>query len=278
MEKNLNISIIAPRGTGKTTLIGALYNYAVQEIKDGDGYKFEVVKNSKSLFDTIKESLDKFMETLETSYGTNEVEKLSFRYDFGSFFCTKIVNINFVDVPGGFTENAEFGGYGDKQYESFEKHLQTSPILIIPIDTPCLMEGDKFQALASLDTHNIQKMIEQWAQFRDKADEHAILNFAMLKYEYYKYDDMEKDVFDKFCEYYQDIILSTWKTCPKNLEVNYLPIEIFGNIHLDKQRSEWQDNQYIEQFCNTGGASQSSGLNNIWIQIQRYVNSILDDD
>lgn len=272
MEHQLNISIIAPRGTGKTTLIGALYDYARSEIKNGDGFKFEVLKEYKSKLDAISKSLEDFRKNLEPKYGTSEIERFSFRYTIDD----DKIKVNFVDVPGGFTENAQFGS-SNPEYNAFYDHLKTSPVLIVPIDTPCLMEGNLTQQNVSLDLLNISELIIQWAQFRAKKKERAVLHFVMLKSEYYNYDGRQEDVFKAFSDLYKDLIFAVWCKCRQKLEINYTPVTIFDNIHLDKANSSWVDNQYTEKFKRYAETSKTKGLSDLWGTIEEFVEDILEE-
>ena len=266
MEHQLNISIIAPRGTGKTTLIGALYEYACSEIKYHDRCKFEVLKEYKSKLDKILRSLREFRETLKPTYGTNEIESFSFRYIIDGYK----INVNFVDVPGGFTENAQYGS-PNPEYCKFYEHLKYSPVLIIPIDTPCLMEGDEGQKTVALDTYNVGDLIKQWAQFRRKSGNRSVLHFVMLKSEYYNYNCEQKNVFEVFSRLYEDVIFKVWCNCCQKLEINYTPIEVFGNIHFDKANSVWENNQYCEKFRKVAPISKTKGLEDLWETIEDFV-------
>ena len=266
MEHQLNISIIAPRGTGKTTLIGALYEYACSEIKYHDRCKFEVLKEYKSKLDKILRSLREFRETLKPTYGTNEIERFSFRYIIDGYK----INVNFVDVPGGFTKNAQFGS-SNPEYCKFYEHLEYSPVLIIPIDTPCLMEGDEGQKTYALDTYNVSNLIKQWAQFRSKSGKRSVLHFVMLKSEYYNYNCEQKNVFEVFSRLYEDVIFKVWCNCCQKLEINYTPIEVFGNIHFDQANSVWENNQYCEKFRKVAPISKTKGLEDLWETIEDFV-------
>ncbi len=274
MELPLNISIIAPRGTGKTTLIGALYDYAISEIKNSKGFRFEVPKEYQDKLNMISQSLKKFRENLKPSYGTNEIQKFAFRYIIDG----NNINVHFMDVPGSFTKNAQFGGYGNQGYNAFERHLHTSPVLLIPIDTPCLMEGELKQQLASLDVRNIGTLIEEWAQFREKSKKRSVLHFVMLKSESYAYPNRMEEVFEAFTKLYKEWIFNIWSICRQRLEINYTPVEIYGNIHLDKANSAWNDdNQYCEQFKKVAPVSKTKGISDLWATIEEFVEETLEE-
>ncbi len=268
MDKNLNISIIAPRGTGKTTLIGALYHFATTEIQNGNGYRLEVPSQYKSQLKRIDQAREQFARTLCPIFGTNEVEKFSFRYVIDR----STYNITFMDIPGGFTDYFQFGSSND-DYKCFEEHLKTSPILFIPIDTPCLMEEKTFgQSASSLDIFNIGEAIKYWAQYRNKSNDKAVLHFVMSKFELYNHECSQKQCFERFKTLYKDLIFNVWSECPQRLEINYTPVEVFGNIHLDRVNSCWSnDGQYAERFVKIGNFPTTINIDTLWYTINDYI-------
>ena len=272
MEKALNISIIAPRGTGKTTLIGALYDYVSTEIQDGKGLKFEVPREYKGKLEEIRASVKNFSKTLIPTYGTNEVEKFGFRYIIDG----DKININFMDIPGGFVEKIQFGS-SNPDYIRFFEHFEQSPILVIPIDTPCLAEEEKpGQSAAALDIYNIYCAVRTWMQYRSKMGGRATLHFVMLKSEIYSFENKLKQCFEKFLETYKEVLSVAWSEQPNKLEIKCTPVEIFGNIVLDRNGSKWVNNNlYEEKFQAINRPLSGEGFSALWDTIEDFVEFLL---
>jgi GTPase SAR1 family protein len=128
----LNVTMLGPGGVGKTSLLAAIYDQFYNVSQD-----LELVPDEET-----KPFLNKRIEALKSLVGENiqargglqsTTEPRSFKFEFGQTGTNPSLKINFQDYPGEWLEQ---GG----KLEKVKEFIRDSAAVLIPIDTPALME------------------------------------------------------------------------------------------------------------------------------------------
>lgn len=268
----IKISIIAPTGFGKTTLISTLY----EEIKkqtpsymkvavNGDADDKRLRDFSKKLNDAIAaKSLTQSAADFSDIKGTADTHKFSFDIsiegEVGKNKKVKIIQpFSIMDIPGGWVnpDNRTSDDAKNKWTEFEQKHLPASFLLWIPIDATLIGEAitskDKSIASHYVDAKDIGDLAQKWAKNRKQGDG-SMAFYIPLKCEHYLSQDIVKDGERKVREghlrscfkyYYEEVIkkINEQKTGVKQY---YLPVETIGCIDL--LNSNFNDNKFSAEF------------------------------
>ena len=142
--QELQITVLGPSGTGKTTLLTAMYQQFERNVKDVDleltpDYETSAILQDR--LDELKSAFDSFESRGRgglsgTSADAGPSSLPTFRFDIGKKQKKPSLQLVFRDYPGKYhtttatKEEREFVG----------KALRDSAAVLIPIDTPALME------------------------------------------------------------------------------------------------------------------------------------------
>ena len=229
--KPVNISLVAPSGFGKTTLISTIMKEIDLTLQKTDKERtYELAARPKS------EEDDKRLE--ENNRMKNNKRELI------QPFCM-------MDIPGGWInpEN-RIGKDVQSQWENFEKHLHESRILWIPIDSVALMEArttkERDLQAKLMDVTDVANLVVEWAKYRTN-DEESCVCFIPLKCETYKILDEENSDFrKKFDDMFATVEHELGKAKgDANIKMFYTPVYTIGCIR--KVNSAWGENIWVNR-------------------------------
>ena len=265
----INISLIAPSRSGKTSLISTIYYTAEDCINKRSGVNI-ILKD-----DSDKKRLDQFREQIRNIFsdhrfpdlkvggalaGTSERKVFRFAITFQNKEISNLVlqqNYEIQDIPGGWVSEGKEGEFVD--------FLHDTRILVIPIDAPLLMEPftdeEKQKATSFLDDHRVHELVRRhWLQFFSEYGQTEIALFLVpVKCEAYmddpqKQDDLKKRVIQKYAK--EPIkFKNTHENL--NLKVYYVPVETIGGIRF--KYGMWGADSFEQHFSfrNNFGSADS---------------------
>lgn len=247
------ITLVAPRGAGKTSLLATVVTYIKNNINQAEGFKVnpctaeDGTRISKFNSDlSIKLQAGSFKFDSGFLSGDNEISKFEFELSFNVSGEKTTLKQRFVvmDIPGGWiSDNIPFTN-------EFTEHFHKSRILWIPVEAPALMEvnenaaSDKARAASVLCCYRVGEFLKEWAQIRSKIDEPCSANFVITKCEtYHTQDDTNAknrwaECRKRFSEKYDDIIHQIHQISG-NIKLAYVPVETIGCVKIYK--SSWEE-------------------------------------
>lgn len=291
----INISMVAPRAAGKTSLLATLFKYMKEHI---DPNHFEItidedsdirIKEYTKALQVIKDAdtnadITNKISSLQANQGINEFKfTIKFRHEIPSDNKVIIVNLPFcvMDVAGGIVS-----GEVKEKAEEFKAHLRKSSVLLIPFDSMLLMQkpiADDEDALDSyisehLSINSINEWSNEWAQFRQN-DKHAKVVFAAMKSETYHTNRVTEsktnDCFKRFTDKYKEAIHKLINISPSTLEITYTPLETIGCIQC--VNSKFEDNEMKHTFLKKDNIPDYLGTGVILDVIFKRAKNQIDD-
>lgn len=248
----INVSMIAPMGAGKTSILSTLMTY-FEDYFSNEAKGLSVTQNAQD-----KKRLNDFNDQINTyiNAGSFNIEtgillnpndaskKFEFILSLESKAETKVSQkVTIMDYPGGWISEP-------KPDAEFIEHLKNSKILWVPVDTPLMMQTDhndpqeKAWMEQKLSKTSVQKLVKQWAQYRkeeyDNNEALSCVNFIMTKCETYfshsPNNETPNKVKVRFDEQYKSIIQEIHSICPTT-EIFYYPVDTIGSVKIID--SEW---------------------------------------
>lgn len=295
----INISMVAPRAAGKTSLLATLFKYMKEHIdfkyfeitidEDSDTRIREYTKALQVIKDAdTNADITSKISNLQATNSINEFKfTIKFRHEIPSDNKVIIVNLPFcvMDVAGGIVS----GEVKDKT-EEFKEHLRKSSVLLIPFDSMLLMQKpitDDQDALDSyisehMSINSINEWSNEWAQFRQK-DKRAKVVFAAMKSETYHThrvtESKTDECFKRFSDKYKEAIQKLQKISPSTLEITYTPLETIGCIQC--VNSKFEDNEMKHTFLKKDNIPDYLGtgviLDVIFKRAQNQINDVYGD-
>jgi acyl carrier protein len=277
------VSVVAPSGAGKTSLIAALYKYIDENL--GRNNNFIVQPSSKKDEYRLKQINDKIDSEilsgkmmLDSGVGTTQINEFSFDivmpYSNTQFLAQSFV---IMDIPGKFM-NPDMRGSND--YKKFETFLQSSEIVWIPIEAPLLVEPENGQerGIASklCEREGIEECMKLWADFTEKSGTRGSVHFVMTKCETYHSQDTSEDnkkaeeCYNRFERYYRPIIDEMEKRT-QNFRAYYTPVENIGCLKLVYKDWDFDRKQFSGLFKFSGKQRNVNGVNDIALDLLGYV-------
>ena len=283
--KPIKISLVAPSGFGKTTLLSTIMeemNLNLKRTNKGKTYTLSVHPKDESDQQRLVDCQKKIHEAIIIGEAGNMIDKIIAgsgqidTYDYEIDLATpdnkkRIVQpFCMMDIPGGWINTKNRVNTDIKaQWENFLEHLHESRILWIPIDAVALMETQTAQERALqaelMDVIDIKNLAVEWAQYRTDADvQEACICFVPVKGESYKLvEEKNGDFREKFNKMFEIVIDSVAKVNP-SIKTSVVPVDTIGCIK--KVSAKW-----VKSFVDVekgieitnAAAVKSAGLHNM---------------
>lgn len=259
----IKISIVAPSGFGKTTLLSTLIheiekglpkNITVSPADEAD--KSRLLAFDKKINTIIQAKIaTNSIASFDPIEGTNDSHNFNFDIKLSDGINSIVQPFNIMDIPGGWInpDNRQSESTRAK-WQEFEKHLQESLILWIPIDSGVLCEPtlqeEKEISSQLLDTVDVEQLALLWAKNRNLNDG-ACVCYVPVKCEGYYSKDTSKNkegatklrnIFDTM---YSGVI-NTIKSVPKGIKQYFIPVETIGCIILAD--FNWENSQFNAEY------------------------------
>ncbi|MEA5500445.1 MAG: hypothetical protein WAN66_27005 [Limnoraphis robusta] len=222
----LNITMLGPSGVGKTSLLAAMYDQFENVSKD---LQLIPDQDSKSILDMRLNELKSFVgDSIKVRGGISQTgEPRSFQFEFGEIGTSPSLKLNFQDYPGEYIEQTD-------KIEEVKKFIRDSAAVLIPIDTPALMERDgkyhdKFNQPSEL--NNLFKDLYK------NLDSRRLVILAPVKCE--KYMQNTPELFRKVKAGYQPLLnkFASDKLLPK-VAVIITPVQTVGSVIFSRIEEE----------------------------------------
>lgn len=225
----LNVTMLGPSGVGKTSLLAAMYD------------QFENVSKDLQLLpdEETKLFLDQRLKQLQSLVGDNiqvrggvesTNEPRSFKFEFGQTGTNPSLEINFQDYPGEWLEQRS-------QLEEVKEFIRDSAAVLIPVDTPALMEREgKYHEEFNKPT----ELNDLFKKVYKNLDSPRLVILAPVKCE--KYMQNTPELSRKVREGYKKLLnqFASEKLLPK-IAVVITPVQTVGSVVFS--RIEIEDDQ-----------------------------------
>lgn len=231
----LNVTMLGPSGVGKTSLLAAMYDQFDNVSRD-----LQLLAEEESQSDLeirLKElkSLVNCSSIKLTDDVTQTFNPRSFKFEFGQTGTTPALEINFQDYPGEWLKK-------DEHKNQVKELIRESVAVLIPIDTPPLMErGGKYHE----EFNHPTQLNDLFKTIYKDLDSPRLVILAPVKCE--KYMNNPPELFRKVREGYQKMLnqFASEKLLPK-VAVVIAPVQTVGSVVFS--RVEELDNQPIFYF------------------------------
>lgn len=249
--KPVNISLVAPSGFGKTTLISTIMkemDLTLQRTDKDRSWELNVRPKNEEDEARLRDNNKKIVEAINS--GNGRIASVSIEgsgaiasYNYEIVLTAPgnrkelIQPFCMMDIPGGWINpDNRLASDVSKQWDDFEKHLHDSKILWIPIDAVALMEArttkERDMQSKLMDISDVSDLAVEWAKYRTD-DEQSCICFAPLKCETYKLFDDEENV--EFRKKFNDMIKQIVEDVSRakgtaNIKMYYTPVETIGCI------------------------------------------------
>jgi hypothetical protein len=231
----LNVTMLGPSGVGKTSLLAAMYDQFDNVSRD---LQLLAEEESQSDLETRLKEL-KSIVTCSSIKLTDDVTQTfnprSFKFEFGQTGTAPALEINFQDYPGEWLKQ-------DEQKNKVKDLIRESVAVLIPIDTPPLMErGGKYHE----DFNHPTQLNDLFKTLYKDLDSPRLVILAPVKCE--KYMKNPPELFRKVREGYQKMLnqFASENLLPK-VAVVITPVQTVGSVVFS--RVEEIDNQPIFYF------------------------------
>lgn len=155
-------------------------------------------------------------------------EPSKFRFSLNNGTDESLLNFTLLDFPGGWIDPSNRPEQRQNDWEECKKFIHGSSVLIIPVESPVLMEAiapnQKGAIEYNIHSEEIKEIVMDWAKFRNNehANEPSTIIFAPVKCESYLTDngftsnkDKSEDLKRLVEHYYSEVIQSA----EKNLDI-----------------------------------------------------------
>lgn len=244
--------MLGPTRVGKTSLVASILGSTKEEILVG------TTLNLKSLDLATEKKLSTHAKELKSSLnagsfnagavaGTQEPSK--FRFSLNNGTDESLLNFTLLDFPGGWIDPSNRPEQRQNDWEECKKFIHGSSVLIIPVESPVLMEAiapnQKGAIEYNIHSEEIKEIVMDWAKFRNNehANEPSTIIFAPVKCESYLTDngftsnkDKSEDLKRLVEHYYSEVIQSAEKEFRHNqnsvLNIIYTAVDTIGCVEI----------------------------------------------
>ena len=258
-----HVSMVAPSGFGKTTLLVTIMNSAQNKMdnpKKGLKVACEDKDDEKRLKDAQNKLNDDIMAGAEgftskvtpTLPGTGEPKKFNFYFQQAEEEVSFRQPFSIMDIPGGWINpNNRITDEMNIKWKAFEEHLHESRLLFVPIDATLIMEygTDKEQvaAVKILDNRNTSDLIKEWAKYRkgelEETGRISALFFVLVKCE--KYRSKAKELETRVKQFFANTASQVHDIC-SDIQQYYIPLETLGCVEF--AHGKWETEEGKEEF------------------------------
>ena len=304
--KPINISLVAPSGFGKTSLISTIMkemDLTLQKTDKGRTYELNVRPKNKDDNKRLEENNRIIVEAITSGNGRISSVSIagtgqcaSYNYEIALSMRNNkrelIQPFCMMDIPGGWINpDNRTGIEAQKQWEEFEKHLHDSRILWIPIDSVALMEArtsqEKEMRAKLMDITDVTQLASEWAKYRADDDESCIC-FVPLKCETYKLlsDNKEdslikEDFYKKFKEMFDNVMHEVNRVKgDSNIKLYYIPVETIGcikKVSSNWERKDEKNVQFSADYGITGSHRAIKGADSLLYKVYEYANNQIEE-
>ena len=255
----LDISLVAPSGFGKTSLLATLMQEAQNKFAD-PSKGLEVVCGSQDDEERIKqanEALNNDILAGQAGYtkkvtprlpGSADIKKFTFYLQQQVDGVTVRQPFSIMDIPGGWINpNNRISEEMKKKWEVFKEHLRASRLLFVPIDATLIMEygtdEERGTAVKILDNSSTSDLIKEWAKYRKGSDKSSALIFVPIKCE--KYRSKAKELEERVKLFYAYTASQVHDIC-SDIQQYYIPLETLGCVEF--AHGTWRTEVGKEEF------------------------------
>lgn len=230
-QKKFNVTMLGPRGVGKTSILAGMYDQFEKSAKNANLSLTPDAKSSARLsqkLGELKAQTDTF-RALNGIAGTADSQ--FFNFELGLQFQEPEMNIVFQDYPGGW-----FSGEDSEKSKIVENAIRDSQMIILAIDSPALM-AQKGKWNESI--NQPRQMSDFFKRAFRGIDSKKLVLLVPVKCESYVQDKDEiqklslaiKKSYNSLITQFQSDILS------KKLAVGIAPIQTLGNVRFSYYKS-----------------------------------------
>ena len=255
-----NISLVAPSGFGKTTLLATLIQEAQNKFTDPNNGMTVVCGNQddEKRIKQANEELHNAILAGQAGYtkkvsprlaGSADIKKFTFYLQHQCGDVTVRQPFSIMDIPGGWINpKNRISETMNAKWEEFKEHLHSSRLLFVPIDATLVMEWttDKERATAVklLDSNSTNDLIKEWAQYRKgELERTSALFFVPIKCE--KYRNKSKELEERVKLFYGNTANQVHDICP-HIQQYYIPLETLGCVEFS--HGTWEMEEGKEAF------------------------------
>jgi hypothetical protein len=262
------IAIVAPSRAGKTTLLTCLLQQG-HDLVAGTEARFEADGESDVRYKDAVSLLRSAFKSGEFNAGV-----VAGTEDVGHFrFSLKATRnekrclwLAFKDFPGGWLSEK------NNSWNEIKNWLEDAHVLILPIDTPALMQAEtqdeKKHREKSLEVAQITEFARAWAKQRSQTNcGPSLLIFVPVKCErYFKggIEDTDATQLEASVKSMYEPVLEAVKSefksesPSKRLTLLYAPVQTMGK-DVDLKRAEWLKNDADRWYCKETFLAKSQG-------------------
>jgi hypothetical protein len=252
IELEYKISMLGPTRVGKTSLVASILGSTKEEILVGTTLSLKSLdlateKKLSTHAKELKSSLNAGSFNAGAVAGTQEPSK--FRFSLNNGTDESLLNFTLLDFPGGWIDPSNRPEQRQNDWEECKKFIHGSSVLIIPVESPVLMEAiapnQKGAIEYNIHSEEIKEIVMDWAKFRNNehANEPSTIIFAPVKCESYLTDngftsnkDKSEDLKRLVEHYYSEVIQSAEKEFRHNqnsvLNIIYTAVDTIGCVEI----------------------------------------------
>ena len=230
----LNVTMLGRSGVGKTSLLAAMYDQLENVSQDLQLVPDEDIKSI--LEGRLKELKSLVGDSIKVRGGlTATTDSRSFRFEFGETGTKASLEINFQDYPG----EPEYLVQAD-YLEKVKGFIRDSAAVLIPIDTPALMERE---GRYHEDFNQPSKLNDLFKKVYKDLDSPRLVILVPVKCE--KYMQNTPELFAKVKQGYQKLLtqFASYKLLTK-VAVAIVPVQTVGSVVFSRVEED-EDRQPI---------------------------------
>lgn len=258
------ISMLGPSRVGKTSLVASILGSTKDEVLAGTTLNLKPLdlateKKLSAHAKELRSSLNAGSFNAGAVAGTQEPSK--FRFSLNEGHDESLLDFILLDFPGGWIDPNNRPEQRQQDWEDCKEFIHSSSVLIIPVESPILMEAttpnQKGAIEYNIHSEEIKEIVTDWAKFRN--DEHAAepstIIFAPVKCESYFTDngftsnkDKSEDLKRLVEHYYSDVIKAAKKEFEQNinspLSIIYTAVDTIGCVEIIN--GQWHKDEEYE--------------------------------